>query len=387
MADSSDTYSFGQAVAPATGSQSNTSQSLDTGGSDASELRRPSIPVRAFVEPRGRTAPMAAIEDQSEPRSGSRRRPVVTVSPPSTPRKKSKTSNPPSPIPVVTPSGPGSFQKVSMPSTGSDNYSLYRDEMNEYRSLMEQVEEENNNLRIQMGEMAQYAHNQFHQLERATQSEMQSMAQQLQILNAELMSAKQEDEGAAYRIEELERYRLISDETAAYLQQQYTALRSQFTEQITNATTIVAQTGHGLRDQVDRLRHALENAEITAQQESMAVSLASEQVCTLRVEMLETVNQSQLMKISMALSIRKMETELDAADFKREEIMREFRTNLRQEQERLTDCEHRLALEESQCQLDCARHESLQMQVATVENRNTELVAHGVNLQILACEI
>eukprot|EP00435_Cladocopium_sp_Y103_P069136 s370_g32.t1 len=273
MAESSDAYSFGQAAAPAAGSQSNTSQSIDTGGSEASELRRPSIPVRAFVEPRGRSAAMVAIEDNpSEPRSGSRRPPVTTVSPPSTPRKKSKPSDPPSPIPVVTPSGPGSFQKVSMPSTGSDNYSLYRDEISEYRTMMEKVEEENNDLRLRIGEIYSYANQQFVQLESATQSEMQSMAQQLQLLNAELTAAKQEDEGATYRIEELERYKLMSDETSSYLQHQYAALRSQFDEQMDRATTIVAQTGHGLRDQVDRLRHALENAEITARQESMAVS-------------------------------------------------------------------------------------------------------------------
>eukprot|EP00435_Cladocopium_sp_Y103_P017039 s4605_g4.t1 len=360
MAESSDAYSFGQAAAPAAGSQSNTSQSIDTGGSDAPELRRPSIPVRAFVEPRGRSAAMAAIEDKdnpSEPRSGSRRPPVATVSPPSTPRKKSKRSDPPSPIPVVTPSGPGSFQKVSMPSTGSDNYSLYRDEVNEYRTMMEKVEEENNDLRLRIGEIYSFANQQFVQLESATQSEMQSMAQQLQLLNAELTAAKQEDEGATYRIEELERYKLMSDERSSYLQHQYAALRTQFAEQMDHATTIVAQTGHGLRDQVDRLRCALENAEITARQESMAVSMANEQACTLRVEMLEAVKQGQVMKNTMAVSIRKMETELDAADLKREEIMLEFRSNLRQEQERLADCEHRLALEESQCHLDRARNE------------------------------
>eukprot|EP00435_Cladocopium_sp_Y103_P026802 s1724_g6.t1 len=189
---------------------------------------------------------------------------------------------------------------------------------------MEKVEEENNNLCIRMGEMATYAHQKFNQVESTIQLEMQSMAQQLQILNAELTAARQEDEGATYRIEELERYKLMSDETSSSLQQQYAALRSQFAEQMDQASTIVAQTGHGLRDQVARLRIALENAEITARQESMAVGLANEQSCTLRVETLEAVNQGQLMKNSMAMSIRKMETELDAADLRRDEIMREI---------------------------------------------------------------
>eukprot|EP00435_Cladocopium_sp_Y103_P043940 s894_g12.t1 len=83
------------------------------------------------------------------------------------------------------------------------------------------------------------------------------------------------------------------------------------------------------------------------------------------------------MKNSMALSIRKLETELDAASLIRDEIMREFRADLRHEQDRLADCEHRLALEESQCNIHKARNESLQMQLVSADNQHSELVAHG----------
>ena len=73
--------------------------------------------------------------------------------------------------------------------------------------------------------MAAYATQQFNSLESATQQEMTSMARQLQILNSELIAAKQEDEGATYRIEELERYRTMSHEMANHLEFKYGQLR------------------------------------------------------------------------------------------------------------------------------------------------------------------
>ena len=63
--DSSDNaFSFaGHAAAPAAGTQSNSSQSIDTGGSDNSELRT-QVPRRTLVAPRGRRLPpIPAIED------------------------------------------------------------------------------------------------------------------------------------------------------------------------------------------------------------------------------------------------------------------------------------------------------------------------------------
>ena len=62
--DSSDNaFSFaGHAAAPAAGAESNSSQNIDTGGSDNSELRT-QLPRRALVGPRGRLPAIPAIED------------------------------------------------------------------------------------------------------------------------------------------------------------------------------------------------------------------------------------------------------------------------------------------------------------------------------------
>ena len=61
---SNNAFSFaGHAAAPAAGTQSNSSQSIDTGGSDNSELRT-QVPRRALVAPRGRQLPtIPVIED------------------------------------------------------------------------------------------------------------------------------------------------------------------------------------------------------------------------------------------------------------------------------------------------------------------------------------
>ena len=68
---------------------------------------------------------------------------------------------------------------------------------------------------------------------------MTSMARQLQILNSELIAAKQEDEGATYRIEELERYLTMSNEMANHLEFKPGKLRSEFDEQMGHATAIM----------------------------------------------------------------------------------------------------------------------------------------------------
>ena len=205
--DSSDNaFSFaGHAAAPAAGTQSNSSQSIDTGGSDNSELRT-QVPRRALVAPRGRQLPtIPAIED-ADSTPGKRRSSARQSSPPMTPRTKAKptSSNPPSPIQDATPSGIGSYQKVNVPSSGSDIFTAYQDELTEYKISLDKATEEESVLQARLHEMVAYANQQFNSLENTTHQEMTSMAQQLQIFDSELLASKQEDEGATYRIEELE---------------------------------------------------------------------------------------------------------------------------------------------------------------------------------------
>ena len=196
--------------------------------------------------------------------------------------------------------------------------------------------------------MAANASQQFNSLENATHQEMTSMAQQLQILNSELTAAKQEDEGATYRIEELERYRAMSTEMANHLEFKYGQLRFEFDEQMGLANVIMVHAGTDANAHINQLRLELENAEMNAKQEALAVGYANDRTCSLHVEMLDVESQHHSMRNAMSLSIKPPETELDSAGLERDEIMREFRSNLRSEHNRYVECYHHLALEESQ---------------------------------------
>ena len=177
--DSSDNaFSFsGHAVAPAAGTQSNSSQSIDTGGSDASELRT-SLPRRPLVAPRGRQiSTMQAIEDRDST-PGKRRSSIARqLSPPMTPRTKAKTtsSNPPSPIQDATPSGTGSYQQVNAPSSGSDIFTAYQSELAEHKTSLEKATEEESVLQARLTETTAYAYQQFNFLESTTHQEMMSI--------------------------------------------------------------------------------------------------------------------------------------------------------------------------------------------------------------------
>ena len=373
--DSSDNaFSFsGHAVAPAAGTQSNSSQSIDTGGSETSELR-PSLPRRPLVAPRGRQiSTMQAIEDRDST-PGKRRSSARQSSPPMTPRTKAKptSSNPPSPIQDATPSGVGSYQQVNAPSSGSDIFTAYQSELAEYKTSLEKATEEESVLQARLNETAAYAYQQFNFLESTTHQEMTSMTEQLQMLNFELQAAQQEDEGATYRIEELERYQTMSNEAASHLEFRYSQLRSEFNEQMGQASAIMVHVGADANAHINQLRLELENAEMNAKQEALAVGYANDQTCALRIEMLEVANQNQTMKHTMSMNVRRLETELDAADMKRDEIMREFRSNIRSEHDRYAECEHHLALEESQLRLQVVHNENLHSRLMTSESKLSE---------------
>ena len=373
--DSSDNaFSFsGHAVAPAAGTQSNSSQSIDTGGSETSELR-PSLPRRPLVAPRGRQiSTMQAIEDRDST-PGKRRSSARQSSPPMTPRTKAKptSSNPPSPIQDATPSGVGSYQQVNAPSSGSDIFTAYQSELAEYKTSLEKATEEESVLQARLTETAAYAYQQFNFLESTTHQEMTSMTEQLQMLNFELQAAQQEDEGATYRIEELERYQTMSNEAASHLEFRYSQLRSEFNEQMGQANAIMVHVCADANAHINQLRLELESAEMNAKQEALAVGYANDQTCALQIEMLEVANQNQTMKHTMSMNVRRLETELDAADMKRDEIMKEFRGSIRSEHDRYAECEHHLALEESQLRLQMIHNENLQSRLMTSENKASE---------------
>ena len=248
---------------------------------------------------------------------------------------------------------------MNAPSSGSDIFTAYQSELAEYKTSLEKATEEESVLQARLNETAAHAYQQFNFLESTTHQEMTSMTEQLQMLNFELQAAQQEDEGATYRIEELERYRTMSNEAASHLEFRYSQLHSEFNEQMGQANAIMVHVGADANAHINQLRLELESAEMNAKQEALAVGYANDQTCALQIEMLEVANQNQTMKHTMSMNVRRLETELDAADMKRDEIMKEFRSNIRSEHDRYAECEHHLALEESQLRLQMIHNENL----------------------------
>ena len=134
----------------------------------------------------------------------------------------------------------------------------------------------------------------------------------------------------------------------------------------------MVHVGNDANASINQLKLELENAETTAKQEALAVNYANDRTCAIHVEMLELSNQNLEMKHTMSNNIRWLENVLHYADTHRESIMRDFRNELRSENDRYEECEHHLAMEESQLQLQQVRNESLQMQLNTSESRSSD---------------
>ena len=170
----------------------------------------------------------------------------------------------------------------------------------------------------------------------------------------------------------------MSSEMASHLEFKYAQLRSEFNEQIGHANAIMVHVGTDANAHINQLRLELEDAEMNAKQEALAVRYANDKTCALHVEMLDVASQNISMKNTMSLSMRRLETELDDADNKREDIMREFRSDLRSEHDRYIECEHRLALEESQLRLQLARSEGLHSQLVLSEESSSPEASSGM---------
>ena len=94
-----------------------------------------------------------------------------------------------------------------------------------------------------------------------------------------------------------------------------------------------------------------------SRKEALAVDYANDRKCSFHVEMLDVESQHQSLRNATSLSIKRLETELDSADLRKDEIMREFRSNLRSEHNRYVECEHHLTLKQSQLKLQKVRDE------------------------------
>ena len=137
----------------------------------------------------------------------------------------------------------------------------------------------------------------------------------------------------------------MSNEAASHLEFRYSQLRSEFNEQIGQANAIMVHVGADANAHINQLRLELENAEMNAKQEALAVGYANDpNLCTTHRDARGCQPKPDDEALLCLMNVRRLETELDAADMKRDEIMREFRSNIRSEHDRYVECEHHLAL-------------------------------------------
>ena len=73
----------------------------------------------------------------------------------------------------------------------------------------------------------------------------------------------------------------MSNEMANHLEFKYGQLRSEFDEQMGHATAIMVHAGVDANAHINQLRLELENAEMSAKQEALAVGYANDRTCSL----------------------------------------------------------------------------------------------------------
>eukprot|EP00435_Cladocopium_sp_Y103_P054835 s1130_g18.t1 len=93
-------------------------------------------------------------------------------------------------------------------------------------------------------------------IEMTAHDELVIMNGQLGQLRTELQDSIQEDEGSAYRIEELERFRTLSEEVAAHISMKYQLMQSEHEQQVSFAQNVVENSGSRANLAVDALLHS-----------------------------------------------------------------------------------------------------------------------------------
>eukprot|EP00435_Cladocopium_sp_Y103_P058093 s114_g20.t1 len=80
---------------------------------------------------------------------------------------------------------------------------------------------------------------------------------QLRQLRTKFQESLQEDEGSAYRIKELERFRTLSEEVAAHINMKYQMMQTEHEEQMACAQNVIENIGSQANVTVDELRSQL----------------------------------------------------------------------------------------------------------------------------------
>eukprot|EP00435_Cladocopium_sp_Y103_P001820 s2232_g1.t1 len=175
-------------------------------------------------------------------------------------------------------------------------------------------------------------------IEMTAHDEFVIMNGQLGQIRSELQESIQEDEGSAYRIQELERFRTLSEEVAAHINMKYQMLQSEHEQQMSYAQNVIGSMDSQANMTVDELRSQLmiahnrltqemnsyANLENAAQYESNMALLESQSVNTIHVELQEQRMANFQAKAEAERNTSRLENAVLLANKSRDEIMSEM---------------------------------------------------------------
>ena len=299
--ESASSFSFTNPAAPAGGSQSGTSPSIDTDGATVTDSVRRSTP-RKMIEPRGATRSEAQALMDVDRASGKSK----SDTPPATPKKKlrgeisptpSRTNSPPrtdspsnefsSPPPSgLYPTGPTQQMEATNALTTTSPDGTYHNGRASSPSEVALLNEEIENLhqallnsedRVRHEELRcinvwRNSEENARNIEMTAHDEFVIMNGQLEQFRTELQESMQEDLGSTYRIQELERFRTLSEEVASHINMKYQILQSEHEQQMSHAQGMVDNMEHHANLTVGELHSQLMFAHNRLTQEAISYS-------------------------------------------------------------------------------------------------------------------
>lgn len=225
-------------------------------------------------------------------------------------------------------------------------------------------------------------------IEIAAHDEFVIMNARLGAMTTELQESRQEDEGSTYRIEELERFRDLSEEVAAYINMRYQDLRTEHNEQMTYAQSLIGNIGSSAAGTTDDLRSQLQHAhnrltyeienvarlENLTQYEANMSLLENENVSHLHVELQEHRSSNFRARTEIERNVLRLEEEIARVNSQRDSVILElnevsqrlsvrvFETNYE-----LEPCQHELSLEHANVRSLNQRCRGLEIQCQELE--------------------
>eukprot|EP00435_Cladocopium_sp_Y103_P059805 s184_g21.t1 len=219
---------------------------------------------------------------------------------------------------------------------------------------------------------------------------------QLGQLRTELQESMQEDEGSSYRIQELERFRTLSEEVAAHINMKYQMLQSEHEQQMSFAQNIVGTMESQANLTVDELRSQLMNVhnrltqemssyanlENAVQYESNMALQENQSVNTLHVELQEQRMANFQAKAEAERNMSRLENSLMLANKSRDEVVSEMtdmaynhNAEVSEMNQRCETNEHELSLERAYSRNLTHVNKGLEQRCKDLED-SQDVVAH-----------